>query len=276
MRDAATVANAGDRPPSQSSRRTLTPLEAAIATGLPCFPCSERKSPAIPGPGGHKHATDDPAALRALWRRHPGPLVGVRTGEKSGISVMDIDGPRHPEAEAWFAAHRAKLPATRIHRTRSGGLHFLFQHVRGVRNTQSRLAVGVDTRGEGGFVIWWPAVGCPVISDATPAPWPQWLLDALLQPAVRRGPLIHDREGLLPPAVRASILQPLERAVARASEGRRNSVLFWAACRVGEVIAAGQINGELAAELLARAAVTAGLPEAEARRTIASGFARTR
>jgi hypothetical protein len=42
------------------------------------------------------------------------------------------------------------------------------------------------------------------------------------------------------------------------------------------VIAAGQINSELAAELLARAAVIAGLPEAEARRTIASGFARTR
>jgi len=131
----------------------VTPLEAAIATGLPCFPCSEQKSPAIPGPGGHKHATTDSAALRVLWRRHPGPLVGVRTGEASGLSVMDIDGPRHPEAEAWFAAHRAQLPATRIDRTRSGGLHFLFQHARGVRNTQSRLAVGVDTRGEGGFVI---------------------------------------------------------------------------------------------------------------------------
>jgi hypothetical protein len=95
MRDAATAANADDRP--QSSRRALTPLEAAIATGLPCFPCGKQKSPAIPGPRGHKHATDNPAALRALWRRHPGPLVGVRTGETSGLSVMDIDGPRHPE-----------------------------------------------------------------------------------------------------------------------------------------------------------------------------------
>jgi hypothetical protein len=200
--------------------------------------------------------------------------TGARFREKSGISVMDIDGPRHPEAEAWFAAHRAQLPATRIHRTRSGGLHLLFQHARGVRNTQSRLAVGVDTREEGGFVIWWPAVGCPVISDATPAPWPQWLLEALLQPAVSRSPLIHDREGLLPPTVRESILQPpLERAVARAPEGRRNGVLFWAACRVGEVIAAGQINSEFAAELLARAAVLAGLPEAEARRTPSRAFA---
>jgi hypothetical protein len=68
-----------------------------------------------------------PAELRALWRRHPGPLVGVRTGEAFGRSVLDIDGPKHPEADVWLAAHRAQLPETRIHRTRSGGLHFVFQ-----------------------------------------------------------------------------------------------------------------------------------------------------
>jgi hypothetical protein len=82
-----------------------------------------------------------------------------------------------------------------------------------VRNTQSRLAVGIDKRGEGGFVIWWPAAGYSVISNAAPAPWP----------------LIHDGKGLLPPAVPASILKPLERAIARAPEERRNSILFWAA-----------------------------------------------
>jgi hypothetical protein len=114
----------------------MTPLEAAIATGLPCFPCSASKTPAIPGPGGYKHATRDLAALRALWRRYPGPLVGVRTGETSGVSVLDIDGPKHPEADLWLAAHSAKLPATRVHSTRSGGQHLLFQHLSGVRNSQ--------------------------------------------------------------------------------------------------------------------------------------------
>src|SRR5690348_11872871 len=106
----------------------MTPLEAALATGLPCFPCGRNKAPAIPGEGGHKHATADRAALTALWRHYPGALVGVRTGEASGLSVLDIDTAKHPEAAAWLAAHRARLPATRIHRTRSGGLHFVFQH----------------------------------------------------------------------------------------------------------------------------------------------------
>jgi Bifunctional DNA primase/polymerase, N-terminal len=160
----------------------MTPLEAALATGLPCFPCGRNKTPAIPGDGGFKHATADPAALRALWRRYPGPLVGVRTGEASGLSVLDIDTAKHREAEIWFAAHRARLPVTRMHQTRSGGLRLVLQHRAGVRNRQSPpgLAKGVDARGEGGSAIWWPAAGYLVLWDAPPAPWPDWLLQALL------------------------------------------------------------------------------------------------
>jgi hypothetical protein len=253
----------------------MAPLEAAIATGLPCFPCGANKTPAIPGEGGYKHATADPAALRALWRRYPGPLVGVRTGEASGLSVLDIDGPKHPEADVWLAAHRAQLPVTRIHRTRSGGLHFVFRHVSGVRNSQSRLAKGVDTRGEGGSVVWWPIAGCPVVCDAPPAPWPEWLFRALWPPIPPR-PIIHDDKGQVSPALRDRLMPPLLRSVERAPEGQRNGTLFWAACRAGELITAGQIDGQWGADQLARAATAAGLPEIEARRTIASGFFRTR
>jgi hypothetical protein len=254
----------------------MSPLEAAIATGLPCFPCSAQKTPAIPGPGGHKHATSDPAALHALFQRNPGPLVGVPTGETSGLSIFDIDRAKHPEAEIWLAAHRERLPDTRVHQTRSGSLHFLFQHAPCVRNSQGRPAKGIDTRGEGGYAIWWPAAGYPVLCDAPPAPWPRWLFELLFKPKVAPRPSIHDTKGLLAPASRASVLKPLARAVAHAQEGQRNSILFWAACRVGEFVAVGQIHGELGIELLARAAGVAGLPEAEARRTIASGFAKTR
>jgi hypothetical protein len=247
----------------------MTALEAALALGLPCFPCGRNKTPAIPGDGGHKHATADPAALPALWRRHPGPLVGVPTGDASGLSVLDADTAKHPEAAAWLAAHRAQLPATRIHRTRSGGLHFVFQHAAGVRNSQSRLAKGVDTRGEGGYAIWWPAAGCPVLCDAPPAPWPDWLLQALLwrppAPAIAGSsrPLDGRRfEGVL-------------RRVKFAPESQRNSTLHWGACRFGEAIRRGEIGAPVAEAALLGAALHAGLPEAEARRTIASGFRTT-
>jgi len=147
----------------------MAPLEAAIATGLPCFPCSRNKTPTIPGPGGHKHATADAAALRALWRQYPGALVGVPTGEISGLAVLDVDLAKHREAACWLAANRGRLPRSRSHRTRSGALHFVFQHAHGVRNSQGRLA-SVDTRGEGGYVIWRPTAGCPAVCGAPPAP----------------------------------------------------------------------------------------------------------
>src|SRR5689334_15492059 len=111
--------------------------------GLACFPCRADKKPATPH--GFKDATADAAELRRLWRRHSGPLVGVPTGQRSGADVLDID-PRHG-GDVWFAAERERLPETRQHRTRSGGLHILFRHRHGMRNSESKIAPGVDVRG---------------------------------------------------------------------------------------------------------------------------------
>jgi hypothetical protein len=56
--------------------------------------------------------------------------------------------------------------------------------------------------------------------------------------------------------------------------GQRRKILYWAACRVGEVIAAGEIGTELGVELLSQAATVAGLPEVVARWIIAGGLRR--
>jgi hypothetical protein len=247
----------------------MTALEAALALGLPCFPCSSNKVPRIPGDGGFRHATADPAALRARWRRYPGPLVGVPTGAASGLSVLDIDTAKHREAEIWFAANRQRLPVTRMHQTRSGGLHLVLQHRAGVVNRQSPpgLAKGVDARGDGGYVVWWPAAGCPVLCDAPPAPWPDWLLQALLwRPPVR--PIAVTGSARLDDRRLGGVL----RKIKFVGEGHRNDVLFWGACRLGAAIGKGEIDEAMAAALLLRAALEAGLAEVEARRTIASGF----
>jgi bifunctional DNA primase/polymerase-like protein len=243
-----------------------TPLSAALklaATGFWCFPVAASKSPTTRR--GLLDATTDPAVLRDLWAQHPGPLIGVATGVTSGIDVLDID--QKPTARAWWRENRDRIPATRTHRTRSGGLHLLFRHASGQRCSVGRIARGIDTRSDGGYCIWWPAAGMPVLCDASPAPWPSWLLD-LLKPAP-------------PPPRRAVIPDDLQirrilNCVAIAQPGERNSVTFWAACRFGEMTATGLLSEDDALALIVDAATTTGLSHREALAAARSGLKRGR
>ena len=117
-------------------------------TGLPCFPCRADKRPATPR--GFIDATCDQHQLRELWVRHPGPLVGMPTGEISGLDVLDID-PRH-NGECWFAEQKHRLLPTRVNRTRSGGLHLLYQHEPGLRCSVGKITAGVDVGASGGYL----------------------------------------------------------------------------------------------------------------------------
>jgi hypothetical protein len=228
--------------------------------GLPCFPCGIAKKPTTPR--GFKDATCDPDALCELWKKHPGPLVGVPTGEISGLDVLDIDA-RHG-GESWLAEHKHRLPSTRIHRTRSGGLHLLFQHKQGMRCSAGRIAAGVDVRATGGYVIWWPAAELPVLSDLPLAAWPGWLYARLLP-----RPRSQNRRVVVPDQ---SALKSLVQLVAGAREGERNGLTYWAACRAGEMVASGLLAADVAAAVISEAATRAGLPRAEAERTSRNGI----
>ena len=59
----------------------------------------------------------------------------------------------------------------------------------GMRCSAGRIAAGVDVRATGGYVIWWPAAGLPVLSDMPLAAWPGWLCARLMsrpRPKIRR------------------------------------------------------------------------------------------
>lgn len=132
---------------------------------------------------GSKDAVTDPKAIRHLWRTRPGELIGVPTGAMSGVDVLDID-PRHG-GRHWLAEHADRLPATRTHRTRGTGWHFLFACEKRLRSSESKIAPGVNVRASGGYVIWWPASGFAVDHPDRLAPWPAWLLALLLPPRPR-------------------------------------------------------------------------------------------
>src|SRR5580700_1768530 len=98
-------------------------LELA-ASGLPVFPCGNNKTP-LKGSEGFKDATIDPHLITDLFTRSRATLIGVPTGEPSGVDALDIDSGKHPEAGHWL--QQREPIETRTHRTRSGGLHLLFR-----------------------------------------------------------------------------------------------------------------------------------------------------
>jgi Bifunctional DNA primase/polymerase, N-terminal len=237
-------------------------LTTLVAQGLRCFPCHADKTPATPH--GYKDASSVHETVRELWRRYPGSLIGVATGEMSGFDVLDID-PQHGGAK-WLAEHRSLL-TTRVHQGRSGGFHLFFQHESGLRCSAGRIAAGIDVRADGGYVIWWPAVGLPVPSEIPVARWPRWLLQQFSSS---------------PRGVSSRIRVPddhalahLIRVVASAREGERNNLTFWAACRAGEMVRSGLLGAEDAAALIGEAATRAGLSRPEAERTAWGGILKT-
>jgi hypothetical protein len=250
-----------------SFQDTLAAAEALTQQGLHCFPCIATKRPACLR--GFHDATCDPDRLRALWRRYPGVLTGVSTGEASNLLVVDIDA-RHAAAKSWWTENRDGLPATRVHRTRSGGLHLLFRHVAGIGCSVGRPVAGIDIRNDGGYIIWWPAAGIPVLCEEPIAELPMWLHRALLPPP--RPKVVTIRFHSDRPRGNRGALRGLIRTVATASAGERNRILFWAGCRAAEMIADGSLSESEALAELTAAAVYAGLPEQEAIRTIRSGL----
>lgn len=144
----------------------------ARTCGYSVFPCRHNKRPACPH--GFLDAVSDLVEVRALWRRYPGPLIGVATGPASGISAVDVDI-KSDGARAWWFENEHRFPATRTFRTRGGGLHVVFQHTSGVRNVQGEPIPGIDIRGEGGYIIFWFAAGHECLDHTAPAPWPAWL-----------------------------------------------------------------------------------------------------
>jgi len=251
-------------PPARSIIEEAASLAQNLARNCdyPVFPCGDDKRPTLKR--WPERAAKNPDRIAWLWRQWPGSLIGIVTGEPSGISVLDVDEKREA-ARLWWRAHHARLLPTSAYRTRSGGLHLFYRHVEGIKNSQGKLAAGIDTRGSGGYVISWFAAGFECLDHTPPAPWPAWLRAELLRSPSPPPPSRH-----APGRSSDDVVNALVRRVAEAREGDRNGLLFWAACRCFE---RGMRQAEIEG-LLIPAAHATGLPSIEARRTIASAKGR--
>ncbi len=257
----------------------MSALAAALALaarGFHVFPCLPSKAPACPH--GHLDATANPAALRELWRRYGGDLVGTPTGTVNAFDVLDID-PRHG-GDTWHTANLARLPATRTHETRSGGLHLCFSHRDGVKNSASKIAPGIDVRGGGGFVIWWPAAGCRVLQAGPPVDWPDWLVTLLCPPPpAPPSPPVPMHTNVNANTLALRLIQRALFKVRTASPGERHTKLRAAACTIGGLLdEVGFSEAAAERELLAAVLAAGGndVREPNAKRTIEWGLKRGR
>jgi Bifunctional DNA primase/polymerase, N-terminal len=231
-----------------------------LAKRLPVFPCDNDKSPFIAG--GFKNASTDPDVIRRWWMRWPNALIGVPTGIK--FCVVDVDL-QHPEAQEWYG--RTNLPVTRTHTTRSGGRHLLFLPHDEFRCSVGKIWKHVDTRGLGGYIIWWPAEELEALHTRTLAYVPGWII-AKLNPPPPPPPSSTPLTGEQAQHKLAGII----RTIAGASVGERNHITFWGACRLAEMVAENTISQVEAINLAIEAAARAGLSHHEARRSAASAF----
>jgi hypothetical protein len=240
------------------------------------FPCRLDKTPACPH--GFKDASTDPTDVMRLWGEHPGVLVGVATGAPSQISVLDIDA-KHREGQEWWTANRGRLLPTRTHRTRSGGLHLVYAYNDRVKCSAGKICRGVDTRGDGGYIVWWPAAGLPVLCEGPIAPWPEWLIEALNPPPPPMPTARRKFTACVNSPIALKKCLGLSRTVAQAVEGDRNRLLFWAVCRAKDMLIAGELDqaaGTQLVETLHSAALYAGLTARETTLTIRSALRGTR
>jgi hypothetical protein len=155
--------------------------------GISVFPCKPRGKVPIT-PHGCQDATTDADQIARWWKQNPLCNIGIATGPKSGIWVLDIDG---IEGEATLSVleqrYDAELPATVEVITGSCGRHDYFRWPGDglpIKNSAGKIGPGIDARGQGGYVIAPPSIhpsgrryAWSVDSASEFANAPEWLLE---------------------------------------------------------------------------------------------------
>jgi hypothetical protein len=77
---------------------------------------------------GLHEATTDLETVRAWWQRWPWANIGVATGARSGIVVVDVDQPGGDESLQLVANELGALPETLQAASGGGGLHLVYEH----------------------------------------------------------------------------------------------------------------------------------------------------
>lgn len=229
------------------SSEAIAPAMSSIAQnyarlGLLVFPIAARSKVPLT-PRGFRDASDDPDQVRRWWREWPDANIGIACGEASGLFVVDVDGPGGEASLAELLATHGPLPLTAEVRT-GKGRHLYFRHFPGARNSASKLGPGIDTRGEGGYVVAPPSIHpSGAVYEWAPGRSPReqrrceapaWIVSALeKRPTTAASTWSPPADDRLARAYVTKALSAEHDEVARAPAGTRNEALARAAYGLG-------------------------------------------
>ncbi|MCC6344274.1 MAG: bifunctional DNA primase/polymerase [Bryobacterales bacterium] len=136
-------------------------------------------------------ATRDENTIQHWWTQNHNDNIGIVTGIKSQVFVVDVD-PRNggeDSIDTLFTRH-GRFPTTWEAMTGSGGRHYYFRMPAFPVGNVVGFAPGIDIKGTGGQVVAPPSIhpdtgkryewdGLNDIQDEPLAEAPRWLLDAV-------------------------------------------------------------------------------------------------
>ena len=269
-------------------------LETALklaAEGYSIFPChsgGEQAKKPMPFIKWREVSTTDAGKIRQWWARWPEAAIGMDLA-KCGFIVIDCD--RHGENDGveefgnLSVFHTHDIDSSPLVATPKEGTHIYFKQPEGCQygNSKGNLPKGVDVRGAGGYVIApgtvmadgkvYELFGC---LEKTP-PLPEWLAEIIRNHTPEKTLEIKPVQKSLYGDERidayceAAISAEISR-VESAPKGARNNTLNEAAFALGQLVGAEwKTEAEISA-LLLNAALSSGLSQSEAIKTINSGI----
>jgi hypothetical protein len=209
--------------------------------------------------------------------------VGLACGQASGVYVIDLDGSKGLGAWDGLTIRFGDAP-TLLAQTGKGGLHRVYSVPNALGqmgNTAGKIAPGIDTRGDGGYIAICPSVHpngkqYEWLNWVDPAPLPQWVVDLVssekpglaARPEHRARAYVATKDDKL--ALR--ILEEECQVVASAEKGTRNHTLFRCCASMAELVAGGELTGQTVVTAMTSAGLQSGLERREVDRTVLSAF----
>jgi AAA domain/Bifunctional DNA primase/polymerase, N-terminal/Primase C terminal 1 (PriCT-1) len=212
------------------SNPNIAKAQELAMLGFHVVPARDKKT--LP-PNWPALATNDVTVIPELWQQHPGypevSIVTERFGNDKALVVIDVDPRNGGEAtlKHFRKGHSGALEPTRVHRTPSKGLHYIYVVDQPIKQGTNVIGAGIDTRSKGGQIFFGSQY--QLISGKSPAEISPLLLCHLTRStsvAPRTEPVeVH------PSAAYGEALNYL-RSLKQVGEGVRNQELYKAAARL--------------------------------------------